>query len=362
MCSLSSQIFVYNNNNWYNVSIKPVSSYGYPGLFGHCDDFTIVTYSILEQNFMYVSLPVLQKVKKLSFDTNGNVRLEKTIDLPNASSPHGITLSKKYLYVCLNDLSSVYVYIAENHLLFKKITFDFPISCHVLYTFDDINLYIVNEDSDLYMYNVLSGIMTKLTNDFFIALLSPFPEENKFVTNVYTTNTMQCINKKSETGVLLVEHNKEPVFIPFVCTFTDIGIQGVHFTSDFIYVCFLSANVFGYIDTDTFVNVSFQTQCQIFHFIDLKYCSKYDILFLISTSLVSNSCDALVYINNFREKYPFQGKPQEFSLSRSEYRYIMFAHLVSLHRITFLYNQENIIISQARSGKIAYFPTAAFQE
>jgi len=59
------------------VSIKPVSSYGYPGLFGHCDDFTIVTYSILEQNFMYVSLPVLQKVKKLSFDTNGNVRLEK---------------------------------------------------------------------------------------------------------------------------------------------------------------------------------------------------------------------------------------------------------------------------------------------
>jgi hypothetical protein len=342
--------------------VKPVSSYGYPQLFGHCDDFVITTYTIPDQNFMYVSLPVLQKIKKLSFDRDGTVKLDKTIELPQASSPHGITLSRKYLYVCLNDLSSVYMYIPENYFLFKKMTFDFPISCHSLYTFDDVTLYIIQENSDLYAYNSSDSSMKKLTKDFKIAFLSASPGEQKFVTNVYTTNSMQCLNKKNETGVLLIEDKKEPLFIPFSCTFQDIGIQGVHFTPDLIYVCFLSGNVFGYIDLDTFLNVSFQTQCQIFHFIDLRYCVKYDILFLISTSIVANSCDALVYINNFRKKYPFQGKTQEFSLSRSEYNYIMFPMSVSLHRINFLYNQENIIISQARSGKIAYFPTRAFQE
>lgn len=355
---LKSQKFEYNRKIWYDIFVNPVSSYGIPQ-FGHCDDFTILNYAIENQNFMFVSFPVLQKIQKIVFYPN-NAIIDKTIELPIASSPHGITLSKYYLYVCLNDISSIYIYKLKTYSLHKKVVFPFPIMCHIMYTFDDINLYVVDEDGELYLYNIMNLSIQKLTNNFFIAEMSALPQNNLFVTNVQTTNKMMCLNRNAETGILLIEQNKNPIFIPFVCSFQKLGIQGVHVTSDLVYVCFLTAGVFGYIDFKTQINVAFQTRCQIFHFIDLRYCEKYDILFLLSTTIVPNSCDALVYVPDFKKKFSFQNEHKEFTLQRGrDYKYIMFAN-VSLHRISFLYNQEKIVISQTRSGKIAYFDTNSF--
>jgi hypothetical protein len=99
------------------------------------------------------------------------------------------------------------------------------------------------------------------------------------------------LNRDVQTGVLMIGQNKDPIFIPFVCSFQKIGMQGVHVTSQNIYVCFLTGSLFGYIDLKTHIIVAFQTR---------------DI----------------------------------------DYKYIIFAN-VSSQRISFKYDQEKLIISQA---------------
>lgn len=294
---------------------------------------------------------------QLKFTNGGCAKIINIISLPKASSPHGILVTRKFIYILLNDLSMIHIYYAHNHSFYQKFEFSFPICAHMAYTFDDISLYVVDENNNLYKVNLLTKNVQKLTNNLVTAVINPCLPNESFVVNVSSTNALLNQNLKTETGVLIIKNQMKPLFYPFRNSFQQSGVQGVYLQNNFVFVSLLSGPIFGYIDLVSKFCVACQLSEFQFHFIDLRYSDKHDTLFLISSSVVSNSLDALVVVKNFKQKFPMsQTQDVEFNIKETDYFHIMFTMNVSVHRITFILNESVIIITTARAGKVYYFP------
>lgn len=356
MSCIEKRRFIYSKNPWYAFYIFPVPSYGFPQLYGNLDNISIFNFTTYD-SIIYTSIPNQNLVLKLKIHSFENIEIIGKYILPKASSPHGILVTKKFLYITLNDNSEILKYKTNSNYAIEKFKFEIPICPHECFTFDDVILYIVDQNQDVYIYDTIENRLEAITKNYWTVML--MPKETMFVINVYTTNREGYSDQKTQTGFMIFEKSKKFRFVPFETSFLSFGIQSSHICTcnNLVFVSYLTGNVFGYKSLDNDYSIAFQTADSLFHFIEVVYSCRYDTLFIISSSIVENSTDALVFIKNFLNRFPLVESHKDIQLNIDEYDTIVFPQNVSCHRIVLENNEDTILITCARSGKLLSFYT-----